>query len=279
MIHDAKAVSISVDAMPANTLLLLVEGPHDLEFCARLLKPQGFSRIKMHDELKVDHPFWLKLVPQKWPHRGDMLARHPVPVFFANQGGQSVAIINAAGIDKLAKRLGVDLKNLNGLPDSIGIVLDADSNTAPQARHDELLHAIAARPETEANLLSFPAQSGHIAAGPPRCGIFVMPDNESKGTLEDLLLEAAKSAYPQLLQAARSYTASASQQTDLQQNDLEEFNKPAGSNKAIIAAMTAILKPGKAVQVSIQDNRWLEAASLQLPRVRSVKTFLDDLLD
>jgi hypothetical protein len=34
--------------MTTKTLLLLVEGPHDLEFCARLLKPFAFSRIQRH---------------------------------------------------------------------------------------------------------------------------------------------------------------------------------------------------------------------------------------
>lgn len=264
--------------MAANTLLLLVEGPHDLEFCARLLKPHGYHRIQQHSALKENYPFWLPLVPEKWPHKGDMLARHPVPVFLANSNGQSVAIINASGLDKLAARLGIDLSNLNGLPDAIGIVLDADSNETPKDRHTGLLKAIAERPETEARQIAFADKPGVVSAGPPRCGIFVMPDNESQGTLEDLLLDAAASAYPQLLQAAESYTASASQNSALQSSDLEEFNKPAGSKKATVAAMASILKPGKAIQVSIQDNRWLEPASLNLPRIKALQVFLDNLM-
>ena len=264
--------------MAANTLLLLVEGPHDLEFCARLLKPHGYNRIQQHNALKANYPFWLALVPEKWPHKGDMLARHPVPVFLANSNGQSVAIINASGLDKLATRLGVDLNYLSGLPDAIGIVLDADSDVAPKDRHDGLLRAIAARPEAEARLISFPDKPGVVSAGQPRCGSFVMPDNESQGTLEDLLLDAAGSAYPQLLQAAQSYTASASHNSALQSSDLEEFNKPAGPKKAAVAAMASILKPGKAIQVSIQDNRWLEPASLNLPRIKALQVFLHDLM-
>lgn len=53
--------------MPAKTLLLLVEGPHDLEFCARLLKPKGFSRIQSLAVLKRDHASWQRTVPEKWP--------------------------------------------------------------------------------------------------------------------------------------------------------------------------------------------------------------------
>lgn len=105
-----------------------------------------------------------------------------------------------------------------------------------------------------------------------------MPDNQSQGTLEDLLLDAGGSAYPQLLQAAGEYAASASKSTELQKDDLDEFNKPAGLKKATAAAMASILKPGKAIQVSIQDNRWLEPTSLNLPRIKALREFLDALI-
>jgi hypothetical protein len=260
-------------------MLLLVEGPHDLEFCARLLKPRGFVRIQQHDALKTDHPFWQPLVPEKWPQRGDMLARHPVPVFFSNQLGQSVAIINAIGLPKLATRLGIDLAILSTLPEAVGIVLDADDVGAPQTRHTALVNAIAARPETEARQIPFPAQPGVVAQGQPRCGVFIMPDNHSSGTLEALLLEAGESAYPLLLQAAITYVQGASSLNELNDEELVEYRKPAGPRKAITAAMASILKPGKSIQVSIQDNRWLSEAALNLPRIAAVRGFLDSLLD
>lgn len=105
-----------------------------------------------------------------------------------------------------------------------------------------------------------------------------MPDNQGQGTLEDLLLDAAASAYPKLLEAARHYVADAGTDPALQQGDLEEFRKPAGPKKATAAAMASLLKPGKSIQVSIQDNRWLEPASLKLPRINTLQKFLEDLL-
>ena len=48
---------------------IAVEGPHDVEFVARLLP--GFSRVKQLGEL--EEGFRL-LVPTKFPHRNDLLA-------------------------------------------------------------------------------------------------------------------------------------------------------------------------------------------------------------
>jgi hypothetical protein len=264
--------------MTTNTLLLLVEGPHDLEFCARLLKPMGFHRIQQYEALRERHPFWLPLVPERWPHRGDLLARHPVPVFFTNPNGQSVAIINAVGLSKLATRLGIDLAIMTTQPDAIGIVLDADDAGAPQDRHAELVKTISARPEPEAAQLKLPEKPGLVSDGPPRCGVFIMPDNESSGTLEDLLLEAGAQAYPSLRDAATDYVQGIDHVQGLNADDLDEFCKPAGRKKATIAAMASILKPGKAIQVSIQDNRWLDAAAMQLPRIKDANRFIQKLL-
>ena len=264
--------------MTAMTLLLLVEGPHDLEFCARLLKPMGFRRIQQLEILKERHPFWLPLVPERWPQRGDLLARHPVPVFFSNPNGQSVAIINAVGLSKLATRLGIDLAILSVQPDSIGIVLDADDAGTPHDRHVELVKAITARPEEETAQLQLPKSPGTVSDGPPRCGVFVMPDNESSGTLEELLLEAGGQAYPGLQKAATAYLQGIDGVAGLTSEDLIEFGKPAGRKKAVVAAMASILKPGKAIQVSIQDNRWLDADALRLPRIAGVTRFIQELL-
>ena len=43
--------------------------------------------------------------------------------------------------------------------------------------------------------------------------------------------------------------------------------------------MASILRPGRAVQNSLQDNRWLRDAALAIPRVKAVQDFLVSLLD
>lgn len=263
--------------MPTKTLLL-VEGPHDLEFCARLLKPKGFSRVQDFDALVRDHPFWRAAVPERWPVGGDLLARHPVPLFLANPHGHSVAVVNAAGITKLASRLGYTLGVLDFLPDAIGFILDADDTSTPRLRCDVLLAQIAGLVDPVARSLRWAPVPGEVSTGAPRTGIFVMPDNRSQGTLEDLLLEAGASAYPQLLGAARTFVSEAARDPGLTPHDLEEIQKPAGLSKSTAAAMASILKPGKSIQVSIQVDRWLEPASLGLPRITALQEFLEALV-
>jgi hypothetical protein len=113
-----------------------------------------------------------------------------------------------------------------------------------------------------------------VTNGPPRLGAFVLPDNQSAGTLEDLLLECAQSSYPGLLSSARNHVTAALADETLTKDDAEDFLKPSGQNKAVVASIGGILRPGKAIQTSIQDNRWLDGAALQLPRIKAVQDFL-----
>ena len=104
-----------------------------------------------------------------------------------------------------------------------------------------------------------------------------MPDNASAGTLETLLLQVAALNYPSLLQSAEAHVANFPH-AGLTAADQRECNKNAGRNKAVVGTMSAILKPGKAIQVSIEDNRWLEGPALALPGIADLLRFLTDLL-
>lgn len=264
--------------MPARTLLLLLEGPHDVEFCARLLKPAGFSRVQSLRVLERDHGFWQRTVPRAWPQADDLLARHPAPLFLGSRAGQSVALINAIGCDRLVSRLGATLSNLDAMPEAVAVVLDADGVETPMDRFNDMVARMSRLADPVIRSLQWPTSPGTTYAGPPKTGIFILPDNQSQGTLEELLLDAGHLAYPQLLRAAENYVTGAIQAAQLQPEDLEEFQKPAGQKKATAAAMASVLKPGKSIQVSIQDNRWLEPASLNLPRIRALNDFLQALL-
>lgn len=106
-----------------------------------------------------------------------------------------------------------------------------------------------------------------------------MPDNQSKGTLEDILLECGRQVYPGLYKTAAAHVDAALQDQSLVNEDLKELRKSAGKNKAIVGSMASILRPGRAVQNSIQDNRWLRDAALAIPRVKAVQAFLVNLLE
>lgn len=258
--------------MSVRYVYLVVEGPHDVELVGRLLKPHGFERVKRFEKLAA---YWDRLVPKSFPHRGDLLRRVPVPMFF-DSAEVSLAVHAAGGDSQLQEAVGDTLQGaLPAPPDAVGIILDADSKLTPVERFNKL--------QTELSQLALglnlPAQSGAVSTGSPRCGIFVLPDNLNPGTLEDVLLECAELNYPGLLTAAQALVAQVqSNASSLTKEDMEEFLKPAGRKKATVASIVGVLKPGKAVQMSIQDNRWLEAQALSLPRILTLRQFLKDLL-
>ena len=67
---------------------------------------------------------------------------------------------------------------------SLGVTRDADGNAAQAFQ--SVAGLLAARG------LPHPAGPGQIAAGPPRIGVFLLPDNMRPGMLEDLCLDAAQ---------------------------------------------------------------------------------------
>jgi hypothetical protein len=119
---------------------------------------------------------------------------------------------------------------------------------------------------------------GEVANVKPLFGIFVLPDNQHQGTLEDILLETAEINYAHLSSAAKAYIESIDS-GKFGKHDLDEFKKPAGQKKARLSSMASILKPGKAIQNSIQDNRWLEGEAQNLPAVKAISTFLMRLFE
>ena len=125
---------------------------------------------------------------------------------------------------------------------------------------------------------NWPDDPGAVIQGTPRTGIFVFPDNISQGTLEDLLLDSAEILWPTILPVSKNRVEVALTDSTNMPDEWVDLNKPAGKNKAMVACISNLLKPGKAVQVSIQDNRWVSAESVELPRLNAVQSFLQKLV-
>jgi hypothetical protein len=249
---------------------LVVEGPHEVEFVGRLLKPYQFKRVKQYESLD---PYWDPLIPKTFPHRGDLSLRVPIPTFFA-AGDVSVAVHAAGGDSKLHLRVEETLATVHSNRlEAVGVFIDSDFQNLPVERFNKV------RAKLAQVGLTLPAQPGMVSATVPRCGVFVLPDNHAAGTLEDLLIECAASSYPGLLTEAQALVGRV-QPNDpaFTSNDMEDFLKPSGPKKATVACIAGILKPGKAIQNSIQDNRWLDAQAMRLPRIDAVQRFLKELL-
>ena len=251
---------------------LVVEGPHDAELCYRLLSTSGLKRVQ---RLSLLEPAFKPLVPTKFPHGDDLQKRMPVPLFLQSDQW-AIAIHSAVGDSKLVNALE---ETLDFLPAQnwagVGLMLDADHDGSPAQRFDAVIQAMKAKDLG----LPLPQQPGQVMADAPRVGVYVLPDNQSAGTLEDLLLESAAHQFPHLLPLARQYVDAAKAGGQLPASHLEDFSKPSGHKKAVVGAIAAVFRPGKAVQVSIQDNDWLRGPALNLPRIKTVQSFLQQLFE
>jgi hypothetical protein len=246
---------------------IVAEGPQDIEFLVCLLKSYELSRVT---RLSLLDSFWKPLVPTTFPVDDDLMKRVPVPIFLQNTE-LSVALHSAIGITRLSNTIE---ESLALIPASkifgIGLVLDADDIQSPQQRFEELISKLSPLG------LSVPSMPGEIKKGSPRCGIFITPNNSEPGTLEDILIQCAQVNYPDLLNLSTNYISSIDA-TQLTPSDLKELNKPAGKNKAVVSSITSVLRPGKTLQVSIQDNRWLNDQTMILDSVKLIKRFLDEV--
>ena len=246
---------------------LLVEGPHDAAFVGKLLRLAGFSRIQQRNRVATH---WDPLIPTTFPHNGDLLKRMPVPTFYQSKLA-SIALHIAIGDGNIANTLQESFASVPVASISfVGIILDAESKVTPAARFQALKKLVSE------HIADWPDAPGLVAAAPPRTGIYVLPDNQNHGTLEDLLLEAAAITWPETRILARNHVTAATE--TLSGEDLAEMQKPAGPNKAIAASISNLLRPGKAIQVSIEDNDWLTPATLTLPRIAALQTFLHQLI-
>lgn len=248
----------------------VVEGPHDVEFVYRLLSPFGLSRVRK--EIDLD-PVFSPLIPRNYPPEGDLQKRMPIPLFLQS-ATHAIAIHSAQGDTRLVETIQenftlLDSDQITG----IGILLDSDKENLPIERYNSI------RDQRREIGFSFDDSAGSITLGTRRLGAFVLPDNHSQGTLEDLLLECALHCYPTLLSSAANHVDSVQNDATLTQDDLKDFRKPSGRNKAVIGSIASILRPGKAIQTSIQDNRWLQNTSLDLPRIKAVQNFFAGIFE
>ena len=242
---------------------IVTEGVHDVAFLGRLLSvAHGASRIKKLEELDDALRGWLGGF--KWPNKSG--ARHdiarlavPAPAFYRLATSEVVALRNAQGLTEIGKTLEIDLEAFRR------------AQNGPEAKLKTALEAVR---------LAGPSSLGEVSNGSPRVGVFALPEPGAAGTLEDVLLALGDAAYPELAAAARGYAGQWRQKANAEPTAAEwkELRKPAGTKKATIGAMTAILKPGKSTQVSLEDNRWVSEQTKALACLQPSLAFLSALL-
>ena len=263
--------------MAVQDALIVVEGSQDAASLGLLLEVVGYEQVKDLTELPVE---WRDLVSKTFPQPNRGINQpHGVPHFRKTANGNLVAMVIAGGDSKLASALMVSLTVLGRLPAAVGFVLDNDREPNPTKRHGGLLAEVA---KNQSGIVlgtgSFPDVPGQIQTGPPRTGVFVLPNNQQQGTLEDVLLEAGEIAYGAQLAQAKEFVQNM-KESGLNVDDLHERTRPSGQKKQVVGTVAALLKPGRALATSLHDNRWLKGEALNTALVRGLRSWLHDLLD
>ena len=102
----------------------------------------------------------------------------------------SFDIQNKGGIDKLLRSIEPEIK----VPGRAAVGIVADANDDPDARWDAISHRL--REAEIGGVPDAPSPDGTIMDGPPRVGVWLMPDNRRPGELEDFVQEMIPSGDP-----------------------------------------------------------------------------------
>lgn len=262
-------------------IYLLGEGVQDAAFMGRVLQ-QFFGAKKAETAKALDEPRQRWFQQFKWPVK-DNIARLNVPapiMYRLHDFNTLVAIRNAEGISKIVDTLEDDfdqLSRIDAFPDVIGIVLDSDKE--PQAkRHSDFRRKIQGL-NIEGHTLSIPHDLATIGTGTPAIGVYALPGIDREGALEDVLLDLGRSVYPELTQTADTYVTNWQEQVvHDERREWKEFKSASGQKKATVAAMTALLKPGKSATATIEDNQWVSAATREHNTLAPFIRFIEALI-
>jgi hypothetical protein len=251
-------------------VLIGVEGNHDQAFVSKILcKLLGFSEFK-EDESNLDS-FWRKFIPT-YPKRGNLYKRLDMPTIlytetlsialYAGEGSNLITNLN----DKLS-----DIDYSTFL--AFAIVADADDDT-PNKVAEKYHHGL------KKYFPNFPITvnaTGNIIGGSPKLGIYILPDNSQQGVLDTLISDCGDLVYPEYMQRAREYVDKFSKE-ERKKKPLKW--KPFDQEKAIIATVVSVLKPGKTNQTSISDNSWISPETeAQIPAIQNLTKFFRNLLN
>lgn len=245
-------------------VLLAVEGPHDQATVGRLLKLAGLKEFQgTHQNLD---PFWQKFVPVYPSPLQRIHIRLDMPSIYESEAC-SVAIYQGEG-NNLVKRLKAIITNHPCYRDDIdafGVIVDADAKS-PQ---------IVAQKYVRDFGKLFPGFSktlGVVSPTHPRTGLYVLPNNVDQGTLDTLLVKCADVVYADLKVGAKAYLDQVPQHHKTHWTNFDE-------QKALVATVTSVLKPGAANTPSIAQNDWICERSLaNIAELAALNSFLWKLL-
>ena len=263
--------------------LLVVEGAHDASFFGLLLRAKGYQRSVILPDVP---DFWKPLIPRRYPvdpeGRLDRVIR--LPDVYCLSGDDTVGIQVAGGENRLVASLTTALERL-GIENfaGVGIVLDTDHEKTARERFAafvkqlEALNESAVAEGVSGFPLLLPAVAGRAAAGVPRVGVHLFPDNNRQGTLETILLECVRDEHPLLTRAAGTLVMYADRKSPSVSPPLRRMRRASGRAKAQAGILANLLHPGASLAVSLHDDNW-GITGVNSAAVRAASDFLAEIM-
>lgn len=256
--------------------VVVAEGIHDVATVSRILSLKGFQEAKT---LKEIPDFLADLIPKSYPFEGTELSRRvPFPSFFFR--GEDWILVSGAGSDGT---LAGNLKDILDTPRRMDIVsrfcgaavlADADTKTAEKRRNEiqrQLIKALADTDDFQFDC-SLPTQITLYGMAKPFM-MYILPDDEHSGRLEQVLLQGAQKEYPELYAHACDYVES------VKELPWVVTSREFAEKKAVVGAITSVLRSGRASQASIRDDNWFTATSLSsLSLHKTLSDFIDTVI-
>lgn len=171
--------------------------------------------------------------------------------------------VDIGGKDKFPQEfpLLVNMENFNTIL-SIGLVRDAETNQAESA-----FQSLCSTLRT--HHLPVPSTLNVLHSGPPKVGIFIMPDNQGTGMLENLCLKTLENQ--DIEQCLRSYLSCISA-SRISLDEQAKFNEPKAKVQAYLAARVPIVN---SLGLGAKAGYW----NFAHPGFDEIKKFLHTLFD
>jgi len=259
----------------SNFTYIIAEGVIDVVLLTRVLRQgYGFAIIDKMSQLPPLAADWMKNFT--WPVGEDISRRAvPAPAILA-KGNMTIGLQNGQGLTVIRRKTKEDEERffrIGWRPSAWAVILDAD-NDPPSTRFDEFATLLAELGYPKPNSLDKVVESGG-----KRSGVFAFPGQGLPGTIEDVLLPLADKRFPVLNQYADEYVSGWEQQDEAKTNDdFKEFREPSGHKKARLSAIAAMLKPGKPLNASVEDQKWVPDNPRTCAALKPLMDFLDQLL-
>ncbi len=257
---------------------LLVEGTTDSTVIKKVLEVAYHWTVAESNE--GFPPILNKIIGSyKYPYKGDISRQSvPAPWFLRRSTGSQedfTIIANGEGLDKLklvVEPFGALCFQEAWRPDAVALIRDSDKGDPPKlAKQSSELNALLAPIG-----IAFPTRPEIVYEDAKKFGLFCFPGNGLPGALENVLVPLGESLFPNLCAAAKGYVEGRAQYQIRNKSALKDLKKPQGSNKATLSAMAALLKPGKPLNASL-DDQWFKSNLRAVPAFEPLLRFLDEL--